>query len=434
MRQQIARKNKPSVSLSLNVPGFPKSNETVSRFFRICLDELKINLRANLISIIEEEAAIQNDHAGDFFIVPFLSTHMTATEIKNSCEKFEENHPLGRFLDVDIADANGNPVSSGKSKLCFYCGQKPAIECRRENAHDIDELRIFMYTKMEDYCKNHRENSISRHLSSLAMRALLYEISLTPKPGLVDKFSNGSHTDMNYSSFMNSSASISTWFADLVHEGFRFHDQDLKLALPLIRTIGLHMESDMFASTHHVNTQKGLIFLMGVSLFACGHLFARQKSFEPEKFREIVRRICKDLTHNELIMNDKVAMSHGEEVFKKYGFSGARGEAEAGFPMVFEFGLPVLLKYNELNDDTLHLAFLSIASQNDDTNILYRSDVAVLNEFKHLANKTLVSFNKANMVKLTDYCNGRNISPGGSADLLAVSILIYLVTKSDYEF
>ncbi len=106
--------------------------------------------------------------------------------------------------------------------------------------------------------------------------------------------------------------------------------------------------------------------------------------------------------------------------------SGARGEAENGFPMVFDFGLPELLKFTELNEQGLLRAFLAIAANNNDTNILYRSSVDVLNQFRELAQTALET---DNMDLLMDFCIKQRISPGGSADILAVSIYLYLLIE-----
>ena len=420
----------PSVSLSLNVPGFPKSNAIAQRFFHICLEDLNFFLKANRILINKEDATHKTDVAGDFFIAPFSAAQISTIEIKQICESFEERHPLGRFLDVDITDSAGGHVSSGKTKLCFFCRQKPADECRREEAHDLKELREFMFSKMEAFCNHHRENELCRKISSLALKAILYEISLTPKPGLVDKFSNGSHADMNFQTFIDSSVAISAYFADLVHEGFTFYANDLTKALPIMRSIGLQMETAMFSDTQNVNAQKGLIFLMGISLFASGYLFAGQDRFEIERFREIIKQICRDLIHKELENHDQRDKTHGEEIYGRYTVSGARGEAEQGFPMVFDFGLPELLKCKDLNDEALQKAFLSIAAHNNDTNIIYRRNLDVLENFKILSRTALNQYNPETYRQLMDYCAKENISPGGSADLLAVTIFIYSLIKS----
>ena len=429
LRKQEAFKGSPALSLSLNVPGYPKSNRLVNTFFRCCLTSLKYHLKSCQIILNDIKSVELTDEAGDFFIAPCSSALHSLSDIKQICEEFEEKFPLGRFIDVDLTDPEGNPVSSGKSKLCFFCNQRPAIECRRENTHGVSELRTFMFSRIEKFCRKQRENEISRLLSSMALKAILYEICLAPKPGLVDKFSNGSHADMNFQTFIDSSVTISAYFADLVREGFTFHDKDISKALPVIRNIGIRMEAAMFASTRQVNTQKGIIFLMGLSLFACGLLFAGQDGFDTEEFREIIKTICKDLTHRELENHDPSEKSHGIKVFDIYRVPGARGEAESGFPMVFDFGLPALLNCQELNDEGMLKAFLSIAAHNDDTNILYRANPVILKKFKSLSFSTFNNFNAANLASLNEYCIKENISPGGSADLLALSIFIYSLVK-----
>ena len=417
--------------MSLNVPGFPKSNETVHQFFDSCLRDLTYFLKAHLVEIQHKEVIEICDAAGDFFIAPCSSGRYSLAELKQLYEDFEESHPLGRFIDVDLNDAQGNTISSGKSKLCFFCREEPAIECRRSNVHDPEQLRSFMFAEMNKYCSRQREHALAKRFSSLGLNALLYEISLTPKPGLVDKFSNGSHTDMNYQTFIDSSVAISRWFNELVYAGFAFRGNDYTKVLPLIRNIGLRMESAMYEATGDVNTQKGIIFLMGLSLFACGKLYSQNDRFDEELFRDIIRDSCKDLVVKELSNNFLSGKSHGEIIFQKYGFSGARGEAESGFKLVFEYGLPQLSGLTALNDEALFKCFLAIASCNNDTNILYRRGTEVLSAFQGLCKKAAENFSEANYSKVIEFCKSENISPGGSADLLALSIFIWLVMNAD---
>jgi len=428
LRKEFSDLHLPSLSLNLNVPGYPKSNEIVQRFFLHCLEDLKVYITARQIHLDEKKAILQRDEAGDFYIVPFLTAHHIIPEVKQICEDFEENHAWGRFIDVDITDQSGLPVSSGKSKPCFYCREYPAVECRRLNRHETEDVRAFMFSEMRTYCLQQREITIRRQLSSLALQSILYEISLTPKPGLVDKLDNGVHSDMNYQTFLNSSAAISGYFNDLVKAGSAFGEDDLIKALPVIRNIGLSMEKAMFDSTNQVNTQKGIIFLMGLSLFSTGYIFANGDDFQSEKFRIIVKSICKDLIYRELEKSPRSPATHGEQIYHKFKMAGARGEAENGFPLVFGYGLPELLKSQELNEKVLLRAFLAIAANNNDTNILYRSSADILDQFKALSQTALET---GDLIPLTEFCIKQKISPGGSADLLAVSIYIYLLIKQN---
>jgi triphosphoribosyl-dephospho-CoA synthetase len=172
---------------------------------------------------------------------------------------------------------------------------------------------------------------------------------------------------------------------------------------------------------------------MGLSLFACGKLFSQSNQFEIDLFRDIIRRTCKDLIKNELVHSSLTGKSHGEQIFQKYGFSGARGEAESGLKTVFEFGLPQLTAIEVLDDKAITKCFLAIAANNPDTNILYRRDPDVLSVFQSLCKKTLNNFNDKNYSAVIDFCRNENISPGGSADLLAVTIFVWSVINENRQ-
>ncbi len=413
------------------MPGYPKSNPTVACFFDHCLDELNFHLGAHQLAVKVEMAIKISDEAGDFYLVPVVTGKHPIEDWKQLCESFEENHPLGRFVDVDLNDSQGEAVSSGKSKLCFFCQTEPAIHCRHQKTHNLEMVRRFMFDKMAEYNKKQTDSEIAKRLQGLALKALLYEISLTPKPGLVDKFSNGSHSDMNFLTFLDSSAVISPWFGELVKAGLSFHDDDLSNALPIIRNTGLRMEAAMYEATGNINTHKGAIFLMGLSLFACGILYNQSCHFEPEKFRSIVSGICRNLVRKELAVISGRELTHGEKIFREFGYGGARGEAESGFKTVFEHGLPQLANLENTRDEALTKCFLAISAVNNDTNILWRSGSEVLSAFQHLCREILKNFNEANFSLLVNYCDSENISPGGSADLLAVSIFVWSVMKSE---
>lgn len=431
IRMQYAAKKQATVSLSLNVPGFPKSNRVTARFFDQGLSELKLHLQAHRIFIMADESFYNCNAAGEVYIVPVMADNTAISGIKQTCEQFEERHAVGRFIDVDVFDQTGVPVSSGKSKICFYCKDSPAIECRRLNRHEPDELRAYMFSEMERYCDGERKINISRRLSTLAISAALHEIALTPKPGLVDRMNNGSHSDMNFNTFMQSTSAIAPYFTDLVKTGFEFGD-DFSGALPVIRQTGLLMEKAMFDATGGVNTQKGLIFAMGICLFGCGIWFRENKLFEADGFRMVVRAVCKNLV-TELDKAAGSAVTHGNIVYNKFQVEGIRKEASEGFPTVFSHGLPILMKYDDLNDEALKLAFLAIASVCSDTNILFRAGVEVLDSFRSLASSAFQSKDDTKYTELIAFCNKMHISPGGSADLLALSIFFHNIAKEKFN-
>ncbi len=435
LRQKIASENKTSLSFTLNIAGFPKSNELITTFFNTILSELKIFLLANRIIIIDKNEINIIDKAGNFYLTKINNKNISEKEIKIITENFETTHKLGRLIDIDITDNKGNPVSSGKEKNCYYCGKFPAIVCMRNKSHSYNELRNFIFNEIENYLSIKKKEKIIKKLSSIGLKALLYEVSLTPKPGLVDFNNSGSHSDMNYFTFLDSSSALAPFFRELVHKGYNFSNPELSHALPIIRNIGLQMEIEMFAATNKINTQKGLIFLLGINLFASGYYFSKDELFNIEKYREIIKDICKDITKIEL-KNIENPKTHGEICFQKYGFAGARSEAEKGFPSVFESSLKILennlpsieLASKEKISMALQKTLVKLISINNDTNILYRKNLKILKKLQSLSKDVLNCNDFENSYfKIADFCRENNISPGGSADLLAITVYIYFI-------
>lgn len=443
LRMQRLERGCITLSFNLNIPGLPKSNDSFHAFFSICLLEFKNFLLSYRIAIDNNSIHNQTDAAGDFFLAEVVDSDYTAIQIKQLCETFESNHPVGRLLDVDVVDEKGEPISSGKAKRCFFCDNAPAIYCMRKQAHDYAAMRMKVELEMSKYQEKKKKDRICKQLSILATQSLLHEVALAPKPGLVDRFDEGSHSDMDFSTFLNSTAALSVSFRKIADFGYTFSGDDLKEALPKLRLIGLEIESDMFLETHGVNTHKGAIFLLGFSIFVSAYLIA-QESFTNEEFVSIIQKMNGDLVAREL--GKKLYLgkeTHGEECFRRFGNKGQgiRGEIQAGMPCVFQKALPVLHQHfdNEkvLNDKILNKglthALLEIISQNDDSNILYRKGVEILEELKNRAVVCICAYGTSEFIAkydaLIEFCSEKKISPGGSADLLAVSYFMYSVKR-----
>jgi holo-ACP synthase / triphosphoribosyl-dephospho-CoA synthase len=430
LKKKLSESGKVLISMNLNVPGFPKSDPFLKSFFILIKEQLLGFLLANRVLLDSSNELLISDDAGDFYIVPLKNKTTDTSIIKQITEQFEGNHKLGRFIDVDVTGESGEIISSGKSKTCFYCKKFPAIVCRREEKHSIKEIRDFQREKIKAYLEKNRLKETSRKLSSMALQAIIHEITLTPKPGLIDRAGSGTHSDMDFQSFVISTSIISMSFQSLVKKGFKCKSKDLPNALTQIRQIGLEMEKDMFAQTNGVNTQKGLIFLMGLSLFASAHVIKKNKSFDSRYFQDTVRIICKDLVKSELKESTNKVKTHGELCFEQYGASGTRGEAENGLQTVFDHALPVLLNQDRIDDSSLILTLLAIMSQLDDTNILYRSNIETLNQLKEICDKVFRNYSFDKYEEIIDFCMQKKISPGGSADLLSISVFIYLLIKN----
>ena len=185
----------------------------------------------------------------------------------------------------------------------------------------------------------------------------------------------------------------------------------------------------MYQATGGINTHKGAIFSLGILCAAAGRI----SDHLPESICAQAKAMCAGLTERD--MSGNRCATTGEKLWKTQGISGARGQAEAGFPAVLEVGLPVLrqglaqgLSLNEAGAATL----MHLIPATQDTNLYARSDAhtqaAVCQEIQNLlkstpypAKEVLEEWDKKFIQK--------NLSPGGSADLLAASLFLYFLKE-----
>ena len=130
--------------------------------------------------------------------------------------------------------------------------------------------------------------------------------------------------------------------------------------------------------------------------------------------------------------------TNGVRNLRAYGTTGIRGEALAGYPSVTEIALPVLAdglyKEKEWNRIKLQILF-ALMSRVQDSNILARKNPAVLYEVQVQSMKFLNeggAYSEHALEKLylmdAEYTS-KNISAGGCADLLAVSVFLAMICK-----
>lgn len=276
-------------------------------------------------------------------------------------------------------------------------------------------------------------------IAEMAVKGLLYEVSATPKPGLVDRFNNGAHNDMDFYSFMASSSVLYKIFEEIAYLGYSFEGEKLKDLLKNLRSVGIKGEKKMFESTGSVNTHKGAIFSLGIACGAIGNLLKTEniEMITASLIQERIKAMTEGLCEQDLSKINKDTPTHGEILYLKQGTLGIRGEAEAGFPVVFSHALPYLLEHKTLPYDQLFVNTLFvIISKLEDSTILWRHCPKVLARVKSDAIHALelggmTTKEGRNHISLLDKnYNDLGISPGGAADMLALSILIWQVLEN----
>ncbi|CRY53390.1 MULTISPECIES: triphosphoribosyl-dephospho-CoA synthase CitG [Yersinia] len=275
----------------------------------------------------------------------------------------------------------------------------------------------------------------ARHWGGLAYRAMLTEVNLTPKPGLVDRNNCGAHQDMALIDFYYSADAIAPWLPRFIEQGINHHHLCGQAALNNLRPLGLACENSMFRATGGVNTHKGSVFSLGLICCALGRLKARAEQIDAEAVCQEVAHLCSGLTQRELCQTNP-QQTAGQRLFYQHGLTGARGEAESGFATVLTHALPVyrrLIAEGTQPEHALLHTLLVLMSVNRDTNVVSRGGIAGLQWLQQQATDILTSHSSAGMgcplsqrrVREFDaQCIARNLSPGGSADLLILTWLL----------
>lgn len=267
---------------------------------------------------------------------------------------------------------------------------------------------------------------LALYISNLALKSMLYEVSLADKPGLVTPFSNGAHKDMDYYTFIDSSIVLQKPLYKMAELGTCL--QEPKELMKRARDIGMEAEKLMLRTTKGVNTHKGMLFLLGLAVSAT--TFAITNGFNFNDITKIIKSMGEGLVLKELSsLEGKKGRTHGEEVYVKYGISGIRGEAETGLPIIFEKSLPFYKENFELSkSDKMLQSLIYIMSINDDINIIYRHSKETLLEVKERSSLIIdmggvkSELGRRAIANLSIEFKERNISPGGSADLLALTL------------
>ncbi len=274
-----------------------------------------------------------------------------------------------------------------------------------------------------------QRKSFSYKIGKLAIESLYQELNLSYKPGLVSFLDSGSHADMNASTFARSIFSLRHYFKDMVFAGVN------EFSFKQMQQLGVEAEKKMFAITKGINTHKGAIFCMGILCAAIGNLHRENRTISTSNISNFIISTWRE---DILYMAVPSKITNGEKVKYKHGCSGARGEAANGFLSLVHIGVPSLKSTMTLcnnKDMALMQTLFHLMRNLIDTNVLHRTGVKGL-KVVHTLSNTFIQDNgiyqkdwQQKVQKIHASFVVLNISPGGSADLLAASWFLYRVEK-----
>ena len=288
-------------------------------------------------------------------------------------------------------------------------------------------------------------------IAHLATQALQAELDTTPKPGLVDKDNNGAHRDMDYALMQLSINTLHPYFVRLAFLGFA----DTLPSHTVIRDAGIEAEKAMLEATNGVNTHKGALFSMGLAVVAAAYEEKKAAANKEERGKEREEEYLSSLqlTIKALAASfPDTSGTHGSKAKQLSNgtttIKGALDNAREGYEKLFAEWLPFYNERRKSHDaHALHKTLLRIMCDLDDTNVIYRTNVATAEEVKQEARALLASFEEAYAAEDKEKCASaieekcasaellalkdmdrryteRNISPGGAADMLSLTVFI----------
>lgn len=422
---------RPVISFCMNIAGPVKCSPVICRGFREGKERLDAALSAARLPVIFQEERMPDTGCEALWVVDG-----PGRQIKELCVALEERDPLGRLLDLDVLDERAPGGRWDREALgepprpCLICGDRGRA-CASRRLHSAVQLQ----KRTDEIFRAHFARRDREELAALAMRALLYEVSVTPKPGLVDRENSGSHGDMDFFRFLDSAAALLPYWMRAVEIGQETAAKAPERTFPPLREAGIQAERAMFRATGGVNTHKGAVFSMGCALGACGRLWTPEGPCrEAERILTECRRMAAPaMAADWARLNPQRARTGGEKLYVSAGLRGGRGEAADGFPSVLRVGLPALRGAIERGSDLEEAgiaALLALIARAEDTNLVVRGGPQgrrwAAEQAERLLRETPRPSRRA--VRALDQAfTRRNLSPGGCADLLAMTYFLHFL-------
>ena len=423
-------KDKTLVTIRINYPGIEKSNYITDNIVNTIYNEI--------LTYYGKFIVFEDKYKNKEGIVAHFLFDLDFVNVKKEMINVEEEHILGICLDIDVYTLKNDKVIGisrsdlfKKPRRCFICDLDAKI-CSRAQTHTIDEIKNYfevVYKNFKDSQK--KTDSLAYEVSQMALKAMISEVSTFPSFGLVSPISSGAHKDMDYYTFLNSAVAITPFLKKMFEVGYSYYSPEY--IFDAIRDIGKECEDKMFEATNNINTHKGMIFLMGISMAAIGKALYENKEFY--QIQDIIKSMVKNILDDFKELHKKEKLTHGERLYLEYGFTGIIGQVQDGLSVLFDNIIDNYINSDLKENDLYTQILIELMARVEDSTVVYRHDISTLRKVQSDAKDLLNMggiFTEEGRQKchhLEDLYIKENISPGGCADLLAISILLIDVKK-----
>jgi triphosphoribosyl-dephospho-CoA synthetase len=232
----------------------------------------------------------------------------------------------------------------------------------------------------------------------------------------VDRNDNGAHRDMDLAMMNRSIDALLPYFVKLALLGY----QDAMPETEQVRQIGIDAERALLNATGGVNTHRGALFSMGLTTLAAAWCMGHNGTIEGKALQSFIQQLAGGFA--------PTAGTHGNNAVNAHRVIGALDLAKAGYPQLFNDWLPAYQGWRVENLSTArHKLLLLIMSQLDDTNVIHRVGYEQAQQVKQEAQALLNNYSTDGMEAMNRDYIARNISPGGSADMVALTLFIHAI-------
>lgn len=325
--------------------------------------------------------------------------------LKEMLMAFEDTHPLGRLIDCDVLTINGmisRTDFNTTMRSCLLCNQAAHV-CIVSKKHTMKDIKQAFHQRVLEYCNE----SLTRQV----VFAMLSEVSTHPSFGLVNPINSGIHQDMDCSTFLKSVYAIAPHINDVHKISTNISSKEYFKEL---RELGVKLENIMLQATQGVNTHKGFIFLLLMTL-------GGKHYYKDLTLKNAVQHLA---VH---VLDDfkTIPTSTGLEWYHKANIQGIREVVLSGLSQCLDVYVPNFHKnmksYDDCNDAFVATQLL-VMSETKDTTVLKRGGIEKLQELQKKANQAM--HDPKQWQSFSDWCISNQLSPGGSADLLALLVML----------
>lgn len=409
--EAMLAENNVVISIRCNYPGVSKANYYTSKVITIIS-----NIVSKQLNIYDVKTLTTAE--GPIFLAKI---HGDGKIIKEKMIKLEDQHPLGRLVDIDVYFKSIKSLSrkdfTGKLRKCFLCNDY-AFNCIVNKRHDELSLQAYFHKQVETF------ENLPLDIIEYTNQAMLYELNLYPSFGLVSPYSQGAHSDMDHFTFIDSISVLNKYMLQFAYLGYQ--NESVADLLNEAIAIGKACEEAMFTKTKGVNTHKGLIFVLGTLVVSVMNTI-----YHGEAFEAIFANIIK-LTKPKLSELDDLNknLSNGKKIYLKYKLKGVRQEASLGFPLIQK-----ALDIFAINDKKSYVkTLIYLMSVCNDTTIIHRKGLEGLTKVKTTMSKLFKhGYSVDELFRVDKQFVKEGISPGGSADLLCGTIFLSLIKNNIFK-